>query len=62
MVPNFLVENSYNNISKADIYNSLILISEFMKKIFLFLIVLIFQYPDLILLTTLNNYLRILSK
>ena len=32
MVPNFLVENSYNNISKADIYNSLILISEFMKK------------------------------
>ena len=32
MVPNFLVENSYNNISKADIYNSLVLISEFMKK------------------------------
>ncbi len=32
IVPNFLVEDNYNNISDNDIYNSLILISEFMKK------------------------------
>ena len=32
IVPNFLVEDNYNNISDDDIYNSLILISEFMKK------------------------------
>ena len=31
-VPNFLVEDNYNDIADNDIYNSLILISEFMKK------------------------------
>ena len=32
IVPNFLIENNRENISDKDIYNSLNLISEYMKK------------------------------
>ena len=62
IVPNFLVENIKENISNKDIYNSLNLISEYMKKNIFIPNNINFPISREILLIILNNYFKILSK